>query len=127
MTPHVIDASAFLTIMRDEIGATLASARIPEAFMSTVNASEAFMRGVEKGIPLDLMLEFLAAQEVRMVPFDGELSVSAALLRPSTKRAGLSFADRACIATAIRLKATVVTADRAWADLDLPCPVELIR
>jgi len=127
MTAYVVDASAFLAIMRDEIGAALASARMPGASMSTVNASEALMRGVEKGIPLDLMREFLAAQEVRMVPFDDELAVSAALLRPSTKRAGLSFADRACIATAMRLNATVVTADRIWADLDLPCPIELIR
>ena len=62
-----------------------------------------------------------------MVPFDDDLAVRAALLRPTTKRAGLSFADRACIATAIRLNATVVTADRAWAELDLPCPIELIR
>lgn len=127
MTAYVIDASVFLAIMRDEIGAALAVARIAGASMSTVNASEALMRGVEKGIPLDLMREFLAAQEVRMVPFDDELAVSAALLRPSTKRAGLSFADRACIATAIRPGATVVTADRAWAELDLPCPIELIR
>ena len=127
MTTVVIDASVFLAIMRDEIGAAIASARIPGALMSTVNTSEALMRGVEKGIPLDLMREFLAAQEVRIVPFDDELAVSAALLRPSTKHAGLSFADRACIATAIRHKATVVTADRIWADLDLPCPVELIR
>lgn len=127
MTAYVMDASAFLAIMRDEIGAAVASARMPGALMSSVNASEAWMRGIEKGIPLDLMREFLAAQEVRLVPFDEELAVGAAQLRASTKRAGLSFADRACIATAIRLNATIVTADRIWADLDLPCEIELIR
>jgi PIN domain nuclease of toxin-antitoxin system len=127
MTDHVIDASAFLAIIRGELGADRASARIRGASMSTVNASEALMRGAEKGTPLDLMREFLAFQDVRLVDFDADLAVRAALLRPSTKRAGLSFADRACIATAIRLNATVVTADRIWADLDLPCPVELIR
>lgn len=77
--------------------------------MSTVNASEALMRGAEKGTPLDLMRAFLASQDVHFLDFDADLAVRAALLRPSTKRAGLSFADR------------------VWADLDLPCPVELIR
>lgn len=127
MTDYVIDASAFLAIVRDERGADRASARLRGASMSTVNASEALMRGVEKGIPLDLMLELLVSQDVRFVDFDPDLAVRTAGLRPSTKQAGLSFADRACIATAIARKATVVTADRIWATLDLPCPIELIR
>lgn len=127
MPGHVIDASAFLAIVRDEAGADVAIARLAGAAMSTANASEALMRGMEKGAPLDLMRELLSAQQVRLVAFDEELAVAAALLRPATKRAGLSFAGRACIATATRLGATVVTADRAWARLDLPCPVELIR
>ncbi len=127
MTGYVIDASAFLAIVRDERGADRASERLRGASMSTVNASEAFMRGVEKGIPLDLMRELLISQDVRFIDFDHGLAVRTAGLRPSTKQAGLSFADRACLATAIACKATVVTADRAWAALDLPCPIELIR
>ena len=95
--------------------------------MSAVSASEALMRGIEKGFPLDLMHEFLGSQQVRLIAFDEELAVAAALLRPATKHVGLSFADRACIATAVRLGATAVTADRVWAELDLPCKVELIR
>lgn len=87
----------------------------------------AFMRGGEKGIPLDLMLELLISQDVRLVGFDPDLAVRAAGLRPSTERDGLSFADRACIATAISREATMVTAGRAWITLDLPCPVELVR
>jgi PIN domain nuclease of toxin-antitoxin system len=127
MTTYVFDASAFLAIVRDEIGADIAITRIPGAAMSAVNASEALMRGVEKGAPLELMREFLSAQHVELVPFNSELAIAAALLRPGTKHAGLSFADRACIATAIRLDATIVTADRVWATLNLGCPVELIR
>lgn len=127
MTGYVIDASAFLAIVRDERGADRASARLRGASMSTVNASEALMRGAEKGIPLDLMLDLLVSQDVRFVDFDPDLAVRTAGLRPSTKQAGLSFSDRACIATAIARKATVVTADRIWASLDLPCPIELIR
>jgi len=127
MDSYVIDASAFLAIIRDEVGAETAVARLPGSAMSTVNASEALMRGVEKGFPLHLMHEFLSSQQVRIIAFDEELAIAAALLRPTTKRAGLSFADRVSIATAIKLDATVVTADRVWAELDLPCKVELIR
>ena len=127
MTSYVIDASAFLAVVRDEMGASVAAARLPEAAMSTVNASEALMRGVEKGFSFDLLHEFLGSQQVRLIAFDEELAITAALLRPATRRAGLSFADRACIATALRLDATVVTADRVWAEFDLPCKVELIR
>jgi PIN domain nuclease of toxin-antitoxin system len=127
VTAYVFDASALLAIVRDEIGADIAITRIAGATMSAVNASEALMRGVEKGAPLELMREFLFAQDVKLVPFDSELAVEAALLRPGTKHLGLSFADRACIATAIRLGATIVTADRAWSTLNLPCKIELIR
>ena len=97
------------------------------ALMSTVNVSEALMRSVEKGVPEDLVMLLISNQQVELVPFDAELAVSTARLRPATKQLGLSFADRACIATAIRRKATVVTADRVWATLDLACPVEFIR
>lgn len=127
MTDYVVDASALLAIIRDERGADIASERVSGAMMSAVNMSEALMRGTEKGAPLDLMRNFLAAQQVRVVPFDDELAVAAALLRPATKHLGLSFADRACIATAMKRDATVVTADRVWSTLDLPCKIELIR
>ncbi len=127
MVGYVIDASAFLAIVRGEPGADLATSRLPGASMSVVNASEALMRGMEKGLPLDLMRALLSSQQVRLLVFDEALAVATALLRPASKHAGLSFADRACIATAVALKATVVTADRVWADLDLPCTVELIR
>jgi PIN domain nuclease of toxin-antitoxin system len=124
---YAFDASAFLAIVRDEPGADIAIARLPGAAMSAVNASEALMRGVEKGVPLDLMRQLLGSQQVDLIAFDEELAIAAASLRPATKHAGLSFADRACIATAVKLKATVVTADRVWAELTLPCKVELIR
>lgn len=58
--------------------------------MSTVNASEALAA-------FSLMQELLVSQDVRFIDFDQALAVLAAAgLRPSTKRAGLSFADRAC-------------------------------
>ena len=127
MTVYVLDASALIAVIKGERGAGLVESRIPGAFMSSVNASETIMRSVEFGYEEKLVTRLISALKTDLVPFDADLAVAAARLRRATRHRVLSFADRACLATAIRLGATAVTADRAWADLDLPCPVELIR
>lgn len=127
MTACVLDASALMAVIRREPGAAFVEARMAGAAMSTVNASEAVMRSVEKGFSEDLVTALISAQRLELVAFDADLALAAARLRPVTRRFGLSFADRACIATAVRLGAPVVTADRVWASLDLPCAIELIR
>lgn len=127
MTAYVLDASALMAVVRREPGADFVRARMAGAAMSTVNASEAVMRSVEKGFSEELVTMLIAVEGVELVPFDADHALVAARLRPTTRHIGLSFADRACLATAMRLGATAVTADRIWATLDLPCAIELIR
>jgi PIN domain nuclease of toxin-antitoxin system len=50
-----------------------------------------------------------------------------ARLRALTRAYGLSFGDRACLALARRLGLPALTAERAWAELDLGIPVEVLR
>ena len=123
----MLDASALMAFIRSETGADTVEARLNDAAMSSVNVSEAIMRSVEKGFSADLVTRMLVSENVEVLDFDFQLARSTAALRPATKHLGLSFADRACIATAIASSATIVTADRAWSTLDLPCQVELIR
>lgn len=61
------------------------------------------------------------------VPTAAICAEAAARLRPATRHAGLSLADRACLALARRLGVPAVTADRAWGDLDVGVEVRLIR
>jgi ribonuclease VapC len=64
---------------------------------------------------------------IAWIDFDRELAVgAAALLRPTT-RFGLSLGDRACLALAALRDLPAVTADRAWAKLDLGIRVEVVR
>ena len=63
----------------------------------------------------------------RIEPFTEAQAILAAELREDTRAIGLSLGDRACIALGAELDADVYTADRAWAKVNLPCRVHLIR
>ena len=63
----------------------------------------------------------------RTVEFTVEDAVAAARLWPSTRSSGLSLADRACLALALRLGVPAVTADRAWLELDVGVEVIAVR
>jgi ribonuclease VapC len=64
------------------------------------------------------------------VPFqraalEEELAFIAGLMLPATRRAGLSFGDRACLALANRLGVRALTADRSWPRVGTAVGVEI--
>ncbi len=69
----------------------------------------------------------IAALELKVVPFDDDLPINAGLLRAATRSAGLSLGGRACLALAQSLKATALTNDRAWDNLEIGIAIELAR
>jgi len=69
----------------------------------------------------------VAVMDLRVVPFDGLQARTAARLRSTTRHAGLSLGDRACLALADRLGYPVVTADRVWASLEVGIEIIMIR
>ena len=123
----VLDASALLAVMRREKGGEVTAPRLPDAMLTTVNLVEVVSRLVDLGDDPGRALADIRNYRVAIVPFDSGLAADAIRLRPLTRHAGLSLGDRACLALAIRERATVLTADRAWAALELGCEIELIR
>lgn len=127
MAEFVLDASAILAIAFSEPGAETAILRMPTACVSAVNYSEACAKMIDKGFGPSEALIHLDALGLEIIDFSKPEAARAAALRENMHWRHISFADRACISLAAREGATAVTTDRAWADLDLPCPVELIR
>ena len=123
----VVDSSVVLAMLRNEEGSERAASALPDGQLSSVNAVEVVTRLIDLGYEPDRAVSALSRTRLSVVAFDQDQALSAGRLRAVTHHRGLSLGDRACLALAIREKATALTADRNWADLDLPCKVELIR
>jgi ribonuclease VapC len=112
----VLDASAVLAIVRDESGAEVVEAVLLEGgcSISVVNWIEVAQRAISLGLdPLpyrDMLLQAgLGFEPLILADAD-----RAAALRAPTMHAGLSLADRCCLALAQRLDCPAYTADAAW-------------
>lgn len=123
----VLDASAVLALAFHEPGWLRVGEVVDRASMSTINLAEVLSHLSDRpGLAVELPGR-LHRLGLRIEPFTVEHAAIAAALRPATRHLGLSLGDRACLALARCLRATVLTADRAWRDLDIGVEVELIR
>ena len=123
----VLDASAALAPLLGETGGEKAFREFRGASISAVNWAEVVQRARSAGAPVGSLRADFEGMGVRVVPVDAGHAEQAARLRQPTRQAGLSLADRICVALAIDRGAALVTADRAWADLDVGVEVRLIR
>ena len=123
----VFDSSALLAISFDEVGAQRAARGLKDGMMSAVNVAEVISRYVDQGASEEEARASLQAFGLDIRPFDETQAMAAGLMRTATQKLGLSLGDRACLALAVQEGATVFTADRTWAALDLEVDVELIR
>jgi len=127
MTEAVLDASALLAMVRGEPGADVVSGIILHSVISTVNASEAVAKLVEKGATPDTAKDIIFSLPMRMVPFDADQAAAAGKMWLRGKPAGLSFGDRACLALAESMNLCAITADRHWKAFAAKVEVRYIR
>ena len=127
MSKVVLDSSAFLAVAHAEPGAEKVQPVLRESVISAVNYCEVIQKLARKGVALADAEEEVQRFVGGIAPFDHELASIAAGLEPSTKPLGLSLADRACLALGIHLGLPILTADQAWAKIDVGAKVELIR
>jgi ribonuclease VapC len=123
----VFDTSAVLALLFEEAGAKAALDHGQSGLLSTVSYSEAIAKSLDRSVPLETVRRFLDGLRLTLIPFDDQHALAAASLRPSTRPAGFSFADRACLATALLAAVPAVTADRKWQETDLGVEIIMIR
>ena len=131
MKPALLDSSCVLAWLLREPGAELVEPMLATAFITSANMAEV-MTKVERlsGQGLECA-EDLVEAGLTVVPVGWREVQSVPQLRRQEQglptRSGLSLGDVTCISYAISQDMEIWTADRSWADLDLPVPVSLIR
>lgn len=124
---RVLDASALLVVLHGEPGADEVEPVLEESLMSAVNWSEVIQKAAARGVDVTNLRDEVAALGVSVIDFDASSAELTAALWPTTKAAGLSLGDRACLALSIALDATAVTADKTWDNVDVGARVQVIR
>jgi PIN domain nuclease of toxin-antitoxin system len=123
----VFDSSAVIAFLRREPSAEQLIDRFDGSAISAVNYAEVISHGVRSGIAPDEMRADLSGLQLIIHTFDEAAAAATGALIRQTKPLGLSLGDRACLALAKSLGATVITSDRAWGRLDLGIAMEFFR
>lgn len=127
MSAVVFDSSVLIAILRQEPGSEVGEQPLNDALISTVNLAEVATYLARNSVPPETIDRALTAFPIEVVPFDREQGLIAGCLYPACKSLGLSLGDRACLALAKSKNLPVLTADKAWLELEIDVDVKSIR
>jgi ribonuclease VapC len=127
MAECVLDSSAVLAWLNLERGSQAVEPMLSVALVSAVNLAEIVTRLVDTGRTDEEAIDLILGADFQIADFDSRLALRAGALRRQTRHLGLSLGERACLALAERERLPVLTADRAWASLDIGVEIRLIR
>jgi PIN domain nuclease of toxin-antitoxin system len=116
-----------LAVVLNEPGANVVKTGAKGVGISAVNLAEVVSKLCDQLFDKDQIDLIVGGLDLEVAPFDESQAIAAGQLRIATRHLGLSLGDRACLALAIREKATVITADRSCAGLDLGIEIKVIR
>lgn len=121
-SPVVLDASALVAYARNEPGAQVVAASLRAGgriVVSAVNWAEAAGKLREYHMTPAILRQALAAVEAEFVSFAEADADTVGELTPRLRLLGLSLGDRACVALALSMNGTALTAEQAWSRLGL--------
>ena len=125
MSDAVLDSSAVLAVILEEPGADRVEPLLPGAKVSAVNVGEVAGKLLDLGMPEETVETVLTGLQIEVHAPEWDAALSSGFLRPTTRSAGLSLGDRACLALAAALDLPAVTADRAWQSVAAAVGVEV--
>ncbi len=127
MSDLVLDSSVLLAYVKGEAGGETLEDDIRGSLLCTVNLAEVISVLVREGTPFERACKVVELSHARVVDFDHALAEQTGALIASTKHAGLSLGDRACLALAARENLPALTADRSWQGVQVGVGMRFVR
>ncbi|MEI5688685.1 MULTISPECIES: PIN domain-containing protein [Sphingomonas] len=100
--------------MREESGADKVTPHIGRAAISAVNLQDVVKELLLSGLDEATTREFLGELRLDVRAHDVEATYAAAALHAQTRQYGRGLGDRPCLALAVQLGVSALTADREW-------------
>ena len=121
----LLDASALLALAREETGADRVRRSLPSASINAVNVAEC-LAVLSRYAPTHAAAQAVARLGLNVISCDWQTSTLAADFHASMRDRGLTLSECIGLATARRLGATLLTANRALAGLDVGVAIEVL-
>ena len=124
----IIDASALLAMLQGEAGGEQVETVLSSSAISAINWSEVIQKLLRYDTNAAILCADLLLIGLKVIPFDLNQAEQAAKLWLPNQHLGLSLADRACLQLGLQSGKTILTADKAWANIkNQHIKIKLIR